>query len=145
MVTSQCRCGYNSLCQYNVVSEIKIIKRPMDHTSHLRGISKQWTNLSKVMIIQAAWFKVVIISPWKGVWSFIRTNLNTLHPRMLCSSAEENVSKLSVYFQFFATSPLGKELDPSFEQNLNFIISGYTLRNWFISKLLKFSFLLLGA
>ena len=27
----------------------------------------------------------VIISPWKRVWPFIWTNLNPLHPRMLCA------------------------------------------------------------
>ena len=37
------------------------------------------------MIIQAGWYKLVIISPWKGVWSFIWKKMNTLHPMMLCA------------------------------------------------------------
>ena len=28
----------------------------------------------------------VIISPWKRVWPFIWTNLNPIHPRMLCAN-----------------------------------------------------------
>ena len=52
-------------------------------------------------------FYFVIISPWKGAGSFIWTNLNPLHPRMLCAkfgwnwpcgSGEEDFLISSMYF-----------------------------------------------
>ena len=47
----------------------------------------------------------LIISPWKGAGSFIWTNLNPLHPRMLCakfgwnwpSGSEEEDENVKVY------------------------------------------------
>mgnify|MGYP003692482891 CR=1 FL=1 len=52
----------------------------------------------------------VIISPWKREGPFIWTNLNSLHPRMLCAkfgwnclsgSGEEDFLILSMYFRYF--------------------------------------------
>ena len=52
----------------------------------------------------------VIISPWKRAGPFIWTNLNPLHPRMLCAkfgwnwpsgSGEEDFSISSIYFRHF--------------------------------------------
>ena len=52
----------------------------------------------------------VIISPWKRAGPFIWTNLNPLHPRMLCikfgwnwpsGSGEEHFYKLSILFLLF--------------------------------------------
>ena len=61
-----------------------LLKRPMALSAQLRNhaflIKK---NLSEAMNIKADWLKVVIISPWKTTWPFIRTNLNPLHPSML--------------------------------------------------------------
>ena len=57
----------------------------------------------------------------------LRTNLNSIHPRMLCAkfgwnwpsgSGEEDifVSWSSMYFRYFVFTPLGKGWGPSFEQ-----------------------------
>ena len=58
----------------------------------------------------------LIISPWKRAGPFIWTNLNPLHPRMLCAkfgwnwlsgSGEETFLILSMYFHYFIIiSPL---------------------------------------
>jgi hypothetical protein len=53
----------------------------------------------------------VIISPLNRTWPFICTNLNSLHPRIICTkfdwiwpagSEEEDLKKFSVYFYSFA-------------------------------------------
>ena len=67
----------------------------------------------------------VIISPWKRAGLFIWTNLNPLHPRMLCAkfgwnwpsgSGEEDFKMSSMYFRYFVIISLGKGRGPSFEQ-----------------------------
>ena len=54
---------------------------------------------------------IVIISPWKRAGPFIWTNLNPLHPRMLCTkfvwnwaigSGEGRLLISSMYFRYFA-------------------------------------------
>ena len=60
-----------------------------------------------------------IISPFRRMWPFIWTNLNFLHPRMLCAkigwswtsgSGEEDFFKFSMYFYYFTIfSPLRRE------------------------------------
>ena len=70
----------------------------------------------------------VIISPWKRVGPFIWTNLNPLHPRMLCvkfrwswpsGSGEEDFLISSMYFHYFIIiSPL-KRTGPFIWTNLN--------------------------
>jgi hypothetical protein len=66
----------------------------------------------------------VIISPLKRTWPYIWSNLNPLHPRIICNkfdwfwpagSGEEDFQKFSVY-SFSLLSPLGNGLSPSFEQ-----------------------------
>ena len=37
------------------------------------------------LILSMYFLYFVIISPWKRAWPFIWTNLNPLHPRMLCA------------------------------------------------------------
>ena len=64
----------------------------------------------------------VIISPWKGAWPFIWTNLNSLCPRMLCAKFSSNWQSgpagenLNIVIVFSLLSPLGKGRGPSFEQ-----------------------------
>jgi hypothetical protein len=52
----------------------------------------------------------VLISPLKRTWLFIWTNLNSFHPRIICTkfdwfwsagSGEEDFSKFSLYFLLF--------------------------------------------
>ena len=38
---------------------------------------------------------LIIISPWKRVWPFIWTNLNSLYPRMICAKFDWNWSNVS--------------------------------------------------
>jgi hypothetical protein len=56
-------------------------------------------------------YTFVIISPLKRTWPFIWTNLNSLHPRIMCTkfdwiwpagSEEEDFLKFSMYFYSFA-------------------------------------------
>ena len=70
----------------------------------------------------------VIISPWKRAGSFIWTNLNPLHPRMLCAkfgwnwlsgSGEEDFLILSMYFHYFIIIFPWKRAGPFIWTNLN--------------------------
>ena len=63
----------------------------------------------------------VIISPWKRVGPFIWTNLNPLHPRMLCAkfgwnwlsgSEEEDFLISSMYFHYFVIISPWKRAGP---------------------------------
>ena len=68
----------------------------------------------------------VFISPWKRAGPFIWTNLNPLHPRMLCAkfdwkwvggSGEEDFSNIVNVFSLFRNYfPFGIGWGPSFEQ-----------------------------
>ena len=54
----------------------------------------QWfvrRNFLKILSMYLHYFE--IISPWKRVWYFIWTNLNSLHPRMLRARFGWNLSK----------------------------------------------------
>ena len=107
--------------------------------------SHQWKHFNKVIILYISrnWssnfeeedFKIlsryfcyfVIISPWKSAGPFIRTNLNPLHPRMLCAEFGwnwligfgEDYWNLSMYFRYFILKinylPVEKGGGPSFE------------------------------
>ena len=70
----------------------------------------------------------VIISPRKRVGSFIWTNLNPLHPRMLCAkfgwnwlsgSVEEDFWISSMYFRYFIINPPWRRVGPFIWKNLN--------------------------
>ena len=62
------------------------------------------------LILSMYFHYFVIISPWKKVGPFIWTNLNSIHPRMLCAkfgwywhsgSGEEDFLISSMYFHYF--------------------------------------------
>ena len=66
--------------------------------------------LEKTLILSMYFRYFVIISPWKRAGPFIWTNLNPLHPRMLCAkfgwnwpsgSGEEDFLISSMYFSLF--------------------------------------------
>ena len=70
----------------------------------------------------------LIISPWKREGLFIWTNLNPLHPRMLCAkfgwnwlsgSGEEVVLIASMYFHYFVIISPWKRARPFIWTNLN--------------------------
>ena len=84
-------------------------KRPMGHITHLR---KQFKSINTYdYIIMLIWRrKKTIINFMRIYWSFIWTNLNPLHPRMLCAkfgwnwpsgSEEEDFLISSMYFLLF--------------------------------------------
>ena len=70
----------------------------------------------------------VIISPWNRAGPFIWTNLNPLHPRMLCAkfgwnwlsgSGEEDFLISSMYFHYFVIISPWKRAGPFIWTNLN--------------------------
>jgi hypothetical protein len=71
----------------------------------------------------------VIISPLKRTWPFIWTNLDSIHPRIICikidwfwpvGSEKEDFYKVSVYFYSFAIiSPLRRAISFDLWINLN--------------------------
>ena len=70
----------------------------------------------------------VIISPWKWAWPFVWTNLNPLHPRMLCAkfgwnwlsdSGEEDFLISSMYFHYFRIISPWKRAGPFIWTNVN--------------------------
>ena len=70
----------------------------------------------------------IIISPWKRLGPFICTNLNHLHPRMLCAkigwnwlsgSGEEDFLISSMYFHNFVIISHWKKAGPLIWINLN--------------------------
>ena len=62
----------------------KFIGRQMNKQT--KGNQKSSTGLSFIWSSLSMYFRYfLIISPWKGVWPFIWTNLNPHHPRMLCA------------------------------------------------------------
>ena len=70
----------------------------------------------------------VIISPWKRAGPFIWTNLNPLHPRMLCAkfgwnwlsaSGEDDFLILSMYFHCSLIISTWKRMGPFIWTNLN--------------------------
>ena len=70
----------------------------------------------------------VTISPLKWTWPFIWTNLNSLHPRIICtkfdwiwpSGSEENFKKFSVYFYSSAIiSPWRRVIRITYPLHLN--------------------------
>ena len=69
-----------------------------------------------------------IISPWKRAGPFIWTNLNPLHPRMLCAKfswnwhsgpGEKDFIILSMYFHYFVIISPWKRAGPFIWTNLN--------------------------
>ena len=71
---------------------------------------------------------ILIISPWKRAGPFIWTNLNPLHPRMLCvkfgwnwlcGSGEEDFLISSMYFHYFVIISPWKRAGPFIWTNLN--------------------------
>ena len=69
----------------------------------------------------------VIISPWERAWPFIWTNLNPLHPRMLCakfgwnwlSGSGEDFLISSMYFHYFVIISPWERAWPFIWTNLN--------------------------
>jgi hypothetical protein len=83
----------------------------------------------------------VIIPPLKRDWPFIRTNLNYLHQRIICTKfdwfwpagfGEKDFSQFSVYFYYFAT--ISPWLSLSFKDTWILSILG-----WFVPRLVKIS------
>ena len=80
-------------------------------------------------LISSMYFRYfVIISPWIGTGPFIWTNLNPLHPRMLCAKfgwnwpsgfGEEDFLISSMYFRYFAIISPWRRLGPFIWTNLN--------------------------
>ena len=80
-------------------------------------------------LISSTYFRYfVIISPWKRAGSFIWTNLNPLHPRMLCAkfgwnwpsgSGEEDILISSMYFRYFEIISPWKRAGSFIWTNLN--------------------------
>ena len=80
----------------------------------------------RIFLISSMYFhNFVIISPLKRVGPFIWTNLNSLHPRMLCAkfgrnwlsgSVDEDFLISSMYFHYFVIISLWKRAGPPFEQ-----------------------------
>ena len=69
-----------------------------------------------------------IISPWERAGPFLWTNLNPLHPRMLCAkfgwnklsgSGEEDFLITSMYFRYFVIISPSKRAGPFLWTNLN--------------------------
>ena len=72
----------------------------------------------------------IIISPWKRAGSFNWTNLNPLHPRMLCAkfgwnwlngSGEEDFWISSIYFRYFIIISPWRMVGPFIWTNLNLL------------------------
>jgi hypothetical protein len=83
----------------------------------------------------------VIISPLKWTWPFIWTNLNSLHPRIICTkfdsiwpagSGEDFFQNFQCIFTLLLLSRLGEGLSPFIEQTW----IPFTQR-WFVPSLLK--------
>jgi hypothetical protein len=83
----------------------------------------------------------VIISPLKRTWPFIWTNLDSLHPRIICikfdwiwpaGSGEEDFFFIQCIFTLLLSPPLREGLSPSFEQT--WIPSP---QGWFVPSLVK--------
>ena len=70
-------CGWNSYSKWN--------KRPMGHIAHLRKQFKSITTYDYIMMLNKRRKKKPIINFMRINWFFIWTNLNPLHPRMLCA------------------------------------------------------------
>ena len=82
----------------------------------------------------------VIISPWKKAGPFIWTNLNPLHPRMLCAkfgwnwpsgSGEEDFLISSLYFRYFLIISPWKRAGPFIWTNLNPLHPRMLCAKWF--------------
>jgi hypothetical protein len=89
----------------------------------------------------------VIISPLKKTWPFIWTNLNSLHPSIICikfdwiwyaGSGEEDFYTFQCNFTLSLLSPLGEGLFPSFEQTY----IPFT-QEWFVPTLVKIGLVVL--
>ena len=68
-------------------------------------LSRQYICWSRAMIIQAGWWKVFIISPWKRAWPFIWLKFNSLHWRMLWAKFGWNCD-VKCHQCIFTISPL---------------------------------------
>ena len=79
-------------------------KVPMGHIAHLR---KQFKSINTYDYITLILRRKNIINLMRIYWFFNCTNLNLLHPRMLCGSGEEDLLISSMYFHYFVIiSPL---------------------------------------
>ena len=81
-----------------------------------------------------------IICSWKRVGLFIWTNLNPLHPKMLCTkigwnwpsgSGRKDFLILSMYFHYFVIISPWKRAGPSFEQTWIPFTQGYFVPSLF--------------
>ena len=85
-----------------------------------------------VEFINVFFCNFVIISPWKRVGPFIRTNLNPLHPRMLCAKFGWNLG-LEKKMKMWKVYDNGKDNDINNGQRTNFdqkFSSGELKRGW---------------
>ena len=91
----------------------------------------------------------VSISLWKRTWPFIWTNLNSLHPRMLCDmfgwnwptgSGEDDFKILSMYFCYFVIISPWKRTSPFSEQTW---IPGPFTQGCFVPSLVEIGLLVL--
>ena len=87
------------------------------------------------LILSMCFLYSIIIPPWKRAGPFIWTNLNPLHPRMLCAkfgwnwhsgSGEEDFLKFnsSMYFQYFVNISPWKRAGPFIWTNFNPLTQG---------------------
>ena len=64
---------------------------------------------------------ILKLSPLRNIGPFIWTNLNPLHPWIICSSGEENFLNSSMYFPYFVTISPWKRSGPFVWTNLNLL------------------------
>ena len=89
----------------------KLNKRPMSHIAHLRKQFKSINTYDYIMTLIKRRKNKNIINFMRIYWFLIWTNLNPLHPRILCAkfawnwlsgSEEEDFFKISsMYFRYF--------------------------------------------
>ena len=87
-----------------------------------------WSGEEDFLKVVNLFYYFPIISPLERAWPFILTNLNTLHPGILCAkfgwnwpsgSGEEDVLISSMYFHYFIIISPWKGAGPFIWTNLN--------------------------
>ena len=82
----------------------------------------------RILLSEMHFHYFVIISPWKRAGPFIWTNLNSLHPRMICAkfhwnwpsgTGVKNFLISSIYFCYFVIISPWKTAGPFIWTNLN--------------------------
>jgi hypothetical protein len=89
---------------------------------------------------QPHYYIFVIISPLKKTWPFIWTNLNSLHPKIICFKfnfgllvLEKKIFKIfQCIFTLLLLPSLGEGQSPLFEETWN-----HSSQGWFVPSLIK--------